>query len=171
MNLLKHKKDICRFVPYYCYDCCALFDSRESLRSLKHRCNVLEVATRSCSGSCSRKADDKMRMDLDHFDVDDDDDENCDSIIVKKQGNIFFCEYCCKRFATNRRRKVHVREVHLKPFICTAKADCGKRFGTREMLQTHERTHFAIKPFACRICSMKFTDKRNLRHHQKRFGH
>lgn len=45
---------------------------------------------------------------------------------------------------------------------------CGKRYGSKQGLKTHEREHSGIYPFTCKICSKGFSVRSRLLEHEMR---
>lgn len=76
------------------------------------------------------------------------------------------CSTCGRKFKKLCHLKEHDDAVHLKlrPFICTHN-NCGKAFGARKTLYTHQRTHTGERPFNCNICSKQFSSKASLSRH------
>lgn len=61
----------------------------------------------------------------------------------------------------------HYHAVHgVKEFEC---AQCGKKFGLRDMCQRHERE--CGQMFPCSVCGEEFRSKNALYQHAKRKGH
>jgi len=79
------------------------------------------------------------------------------------------CPHCQKVLRGRRALRRHLRSVHGegggKSFSC---AQCGAKFGQRQLLARHERTHSGELPFECRDCGRRFNQAGNLRQHRAR---
>ena len=93
---------------------------------------------------------------------------NCKIINNKKR---FFCEYegCNKSFVgkwyLKNHKRTHTKE---KPYICE---HCNRAFAQKSSRKRHiDGQHKNIKPYCCNIngCERRFTQKCNLKDHQKR---
>lgn len=43
--------------------------------------------------------------------------------------------------------------------------NCGNLLASKQLLLTHLRTHYGVKPFICNFCSKSFNDRGNLKNH------
>ncbi len=85
------------------------------------------------------------------------------------------CELCDKQFAAAsnliNHKKTHLEEKRMK---CTFDG-CDKTFLSKCHLRTHLRTHvyiikssqIGLKPFECSVCGKRFSEKGNLKIHQR----
>ena len=82
--------------------------------------------------------------------------------------NKLLCKKCNKIFSTPGNLKIHVKTIHDNklPFKCTF-PNCKKEYRRKSELIDHERTHFGIQPFVCKICKKSFNIKSNLNSHYK----
>uniref|UniRef100_A0A6B2ECK4 C2h2-type zn-finger protein n=1 Tax=Phlebotomus kandelakii TaxID=1109342 RepID=A0A6B2ECK4_9DIPT len=80
----------------------------------------------------------------------------------------FACLKCSRRFATNKKLKVHeVSHLSDEEKYIYACPHCGKKFGAKENMQTHIRIiHIGSKTFICEECGKTFRKKCQLTAHQ-----
>ena len=77
------------------------------------------------------------------------------------------CESCPMRFFNRGGLLRHQRTVHeqRKDFSCRF---CGKKFGEKRNMESHERIHTGEKKFKCPHCEYACVDKSNLTKHLKK---
>lgn len=78
---------------------------------------------------------------------------------------VFKCDQCDKKYTRNSRLTSHIKKIHdgIKPFSC---GTCKKRFGRRDHLRRHEKTHGERKTYDCEKCVKKFVSKQALQLHR-----
>jgi len=74
------------------------------------------------------------------------------------------CQLCLVTLANANllRRHVEDHHFHIRKYDCI---HCGKKFKRKEHRERHERIHTGEKPFACHICTARFTQKEHLKGH------
>lgn len=78
----------------------------------------------------------------------------------------YLCSTCGKAFKTRTHRDQHMNSVHLgeRPHECEI---CDRKFGQKNQLTKHIRTHTGEKPYKCEYCDKTFTTKMNCQVHQR----
>lgn len=85
-------------------------------------------------------------------------------IIAHSADTKYVCQFCEKRFRSEKTRITHER-VHKEPeFQCHF---CAKLLKSEEALEGHEKMHTGEKPFTCSICDTGFTSKKNIDQHMR----
>ncbi|XP_040577699.1 zinc finger Y-chromosomal protein [Lepeophtheirus salmonis] len=76
------------------------------------------------------------------------------------------CNYCDRLFKTDKAKRSHLRNVHLKdkPFDCSV---CGVKFSSLSYLKDHKKNHSEIKNFDCDVCHKKFRASKDLTRHYR----
>lgn len=77
------------------------------------------------------------------------------------------CSLCQMSFKNRSTYQQHLLRVHVvqEPrYKCTV---CPKKFFKRSTLYSHKRSHEAVAPYPCKMCSKRFTYLTNLRRHVK----
>lgn len=82
----------------------------------------------------------------------------------------FSCDHCPETFALHDLLKAHVRSTHAaSAFLQQPRtfrcAVCSKGFTQRTNLRTHERVHTGDRPYKCTMCTKAFYQRTNLRNH------
>ncbi|KAJ3597601.1 hypothetical protein NHX12_001124 [Muraenolepis orangiensis] len=88
----------------------------------------------------------------------------------------FYCSQMCHNANALRRHckqthgkdRCHVCRVCAKAFKRATHLKCDKAFNQKSALQVHMVKHTGNKPFKCDVCSIRFTQKSNMKHHMKR---
>lgn len=80
----------------------------------------------------------------------------------------FQCDICNKPFREKHNLKLHIKTTHEvtreKHYKCP---QCSFRTYHKHNLRQHMNTHGDVRPFACDVCSLKFTQKSHLKSHIK----
>ena len=79
------------------------------------------------------------------------------------------CPICGKMISASHMKNHNITrhtEEHLKPFVCT---ECPnlKGFRFKQQYEIHMNIHRGIRPYACKYCKKAFTDKANMRMHER----
>ncbi|XP_043099041.1 zinc finger protein 436-like isoform X2 [Puntigrus tetrazona] len=79
------------------------------------------------------------------------------------------CTICAKAFSHLNNLRRHEQKLHRgeTPHACQ---ECGERFGSRRLLQTHRRDHKVEKPHKCALCDKVFRLPNHLRNHMTSHG-
>lgn len=72
------------------------------------------------------------------------------------------CQKCNTKFATKIQLKSHMVVHNVKNFLCNI---CGKFYCQKSLLESHMKSHSAIKPFKCTYCKKAFSHKNTLQKH------
>lgn len=93
------------------------------------------------------------------------DDGNNKTQVKKYRPKNFQCLSCKMAFSNNGQLKNHIR-IHTgeRPFVCDM-ADCKKTFTRNEELTRHKLIHTGIRPHACTHCGKRFGRKDHLKKH------
>jgi uncharacterized Zn-finger protein len=77
------------------------------------------------------------------------------------------CDICSLQLSTYASLKNHKKTIHekIKRFSCT---ECNKAFSAKHTLQFHLNSHSGRKPFSCKFCSFKASDRSSVSKHQKK---
>lgn len=77
------------------------------------------------------------------------------------------CDVCGVQLSTYASLKNHKKTIHekIKAFQCT---ECPKKFSAKHTLEFHLNTHSGIKPYGCKFCSFKASDRSSISKHQKK---
>lgn len=77
------------------------------------------------------------------------------------------CDICNIQLSTYASLKNHKKTIHdkIKAFACTK---CPKKFSAKHTLEFHLNTHSGIKPYGCKWCSFKASDRSSISKHQKK---
>ncbi|KAJ0065922.1 hypothetical protein NL108_000174 [Boleophthalmus pectinirostris] len=89
------------------------------------------------------------------------------------------CFYCNQMFPNANSLRRHCKQAHgkdrchvcpvcNKAFKRATHLKCDKAFNQKSALQVHMVKHTGKKPFKCEVCSIRFTQKSNMKHHMKR---
>ncbi|CAL8077881.1 unnamed protein product [Orchesella dallaii] len=90
------------------------------------------------------------------------------SMKVKRQRpKRFRCPHCQVAFSNNGQLRGHIR-IHTgeRPFECEHEG-CGKSFTRNEELTRHRRIHTGLRPYPCTHCGKKFGRKDHLKKHTR----
>ena len=76
------------------------------------------------------------------------------------------CDICNIQLSTYASLKNHKKTIHdkIKAFACT---ECPKKFSAKHTLEFHLNTHSGMKPYSCKWCSFKASDRSSISKHQK----
>ncbi|XP_062843079.1 zinc finger protein 135-like [Trichomycterus rosablanca] len=89
-----------------------------------------------------------------------------DSLQSQTSESVCFCEFCGKPFQhraeLNKHLVVHEKESP-RPYRC----ECGKCYSYAQVLEVHQRTHIAERPYQCRFCGKGFNRKGHLKDHER----
>lgn len=77
------------------------------------------------------------------------------------------CDICNIQLSTYASLKNHKKTIHdkIKAFACT---ECPKKFSAKHTLEFHLNTHSGVKPYNCKWCSFKASDRSSVSKHQKK---
>lgn len=77
------------------------------------------------------------------------------------------CDICNIQLSTYASLKNHKKTIHdkIKAFACT---ECPKKFSAKHTLDFHLNTHSGMKPYSCKWCSFKASDRSSISKHQKK---
>lgn len=77
------------------------------------------------------------------------------------------CNICNIQLSTYASLKNHKKTIHdkIKDFACT---ECPKKFAAKHTLLFHLNTHSGKKPYSCKFCSFKASDRSSVSKHQKK---
>lgn len=77
------------------------------------------------------------------------------------------CDICNVQLSTYASLKNHKKTIHekIKAFACT---ECPKKFSAKHTLDFHLNSHSGLKPFSCKFCSFKASDRSSVSKHQKK---
>lgn len=77
------------------------------------------------------------------------------------------CDICNVQLSTYASLKNHKKTIHekIKRFSCT---ECPKAFSAKHTLEFHLNTHSGKKPYNCKFCSFKASDRSSVSKHQKK---
>nr|CAI5856851.1 unnamed protein product [Callosobruchus analis] len=74
------------------------------------------------------------------------------------------CKTCNSIFNSKASLRNHLNKhsERTKDFLCN---ECGKKFWTKSLLDSHLKIHLGIKPYICEVCSKGFPTKNSLQKH------
>ena len=80
------------------------------------------------------------------------------------------CDICEKTFKMRNVLYQHRASHFPRRFSCDFLA-CGKKFGTKQNLEAHVRTHTGEKPYKCSVCDSSFKRYHHLKKHVQSYAH
>jgi uncharacterized Zn-finger protein len=77
------------------------------------------------------------------------------------------CDICNLQLSTYASLKNHKKTIHekIKRFSCS---ECPKSFSAKHTLKFHLNIHSGLKPYTCKFCSFKASDRSSISKHQKK---
>ncbi|XP_037644110.1 zinc finger and BTB domain-containing protein 24-like [Sebastes umbrosus] len=81
------------------------------------------------------------------------------------QGKPYKCPDCSETFATNKQRRIHLKDHRgAVPLKCPI---CGIDFTYTTSIQRHMAVHTGVKPYKCAVCQRGFTQAGHLKSHMR----